>query len=64
MVQSRFLDIANPLLRRWTVDEYDRMVEAGILTSEDHVELLDGQIIEMVPQDPPTRLGLMMVEIT
>jgi Uma2 family endonuclease len=53
MVQSRFLDIANPLLRRWTVDEYHRMVEAGILTSEDHVELLDGQIIEMVPQDPP-----------
>ena len=39
--------------RRWTVDEYHRMVAAGILTSRDRVELLDGQIIEMVPQEPP-----------
>lgn len=29
------------------------MVTAGILTSRDRVELLDGQIIEMVPQEPP-----------
>jgi Uma2 family endonuclease len=39
--------------RRWTVDEYHRMVAAGILTAGDRVELLDGQIIEMVPQEPP-----------
>ncbi len=39
--------------RRWTVDEYHRMVAAGILTARDRVELLDGQIIEMVPQEPP-----------
>ncbi|MBD2029494.1 Uma2 family endonuclease [Phormidium sp. FACHB-322] len=29
------------------------MISAGILTPEDRVELLDGQIVEMVPQDPP-----------
>lgn len=39
--------------RRWSVDEYHRMIATGILTSRDHVELLDGHIIEMVPQDPP-----------
>lgn len=37
----------------WTVDDYRRMIEAGILTERDRVELLDGQIIEMNPQLPP-----------
>ena len=38
-----------PTRRRFTVDEYYRLAETGILTSEDRVELLDGEIIEMVP---------------
>ena len=37
----------------WTVDDYHRMVETGILTDSDRVELLEGQIIEMNPQLPP-----------
>ena len=36
----------------WTIDDYYRMVEAGILTGSDRVELLEGQIIEMNPQLP------------
>ncbi|MGH2588820.1 MAG: Uma2 family endonuclease [Dehalococcoidia bacterium] len=35
--------------RRFTVDEYYRMAEAGILHEDDHIELLDGEIIEMSP---------------
>ena len=37
----------------WTVDDYHRMVETGVLTGSDRVELLEGQIIEMNPQLPP-----------
>jgi len=36
-------------LRRFTSDEYMAMVDAGILTSEDHVELIDGIILAMSP---------------
>jgi Uma2 family endonuclease len=36
--------------RRWTRQEYDRMIEAGVLTSEDRVELIEGEILTMTPQ--------------
>ncbi|NJO66520.1 MAG: Uma2 family endonuclease [Leptolyngbyaceae cyanobacterium RM1_405_57] len=40
-------------VRLWTVDEYHRMIESGILTEGDRVELLEGQIVEINPQLPP-----------
>jgi len=40
-------------VRLWTVDEYHRMIETGILTDDDRVELLEGQIIQISPQQPP-----------
>jgi len=40
-------------VRRFTVDEFHRMAEAGILHEDDRVELLDGQIVEMSPINPP-----------
>lgn len=35
--------------RRFTVGQYRRMAEAGILAVDDRVELLDGEIVEMTP---------------
>lgn len=32
--------------RRWTVSEYNRMIDSGILTERDKLELLDGELIE------------------
>ena len=38
-------------LAKWSVDDYHRMVEAGILRGR-HVELLAGEIVEMSPETP------------
>ncbi len=45
--------MTDTLLRQWTVEDYHRMMDAGILGSDDRVELLDGQIIHMSPQYAP-----------
>lgn len=38
--------------KRFTVHEYHRMGDAGILTERDRVELMDGQIVVMTPIGP------------
>jgi Uma2 family endonuclease len=46
---------AEPLLthRKFTVDEYHRMGEIGILHEDDRVELIDGQLVQMSPVGAP-----------
>ncbi|MBV8883086.1 MAG: Uma2 family endonuclease [Chroococcidiopsidaceae cyanobacterium CP_BM_RX_35] len=50
-----------PTIRLFTVDEYYQMSNLGILSPEEKTELIDGEIIAMVAQNPPhvscTQLG-------
>lgn len=41
-----FLDVER---RLWTVDEYHRLAEAGILHEDDRVELIEGELLTMSP---------------
>jgi Uma2 family endonuclease len=40
------------VIRRFTADEAMRMVELGIVGEDEHVELLDGALVEMSPKGP------------
>jgi Uma2 family endonuclease len=55
-------------LYRLSVEQYHRIAEAGILTSNDRVELLNGYLIKKMSQDPPhsgaiTRINRRLVRI-
>jgi Uma2 family endonuclease len=40
-------------IRRFTVDEYHQMIQAGILGEDDDVELLEGWIVPKMAKNPP-----------
>jgi hypothetical protein len=40
-------------VRRITVEQYHRMIEAGIITAEDRVELLEGYLVARNGHNPP-----------
>ena len=45
--------------RKFTVDEYFRMVDAGILKPKERVELIEGEILVMPPMGTPHFGGIM-----
>ena len=44
--------VAKPVRHRLTADDFEQMCSAGILTADDRVELIDGELIEMPPMGP------------
>ena len=64
-VASSFPDLQGRQ-RRITVDEYHRMIAAGILGEDEHVQLIAGTLVAMTPQGGPharviQRLNRMLV---
>ena len=50
-------ETSTPTRRRFTVEEYCAMADAGILAEDERVELLDGEIFVMPPIGPPHEDG-------
>jgi Uma2 family endonuclease len=48
--------------RRFTVAEYHKLIEIGILTENDNLELLDGYLVEKMPHDPVHDGTIQLVE--
>ncbi|MHB8733393.1 MAG: Uma2 family endonuclease [bacterium] len=46
--------------KRWTRAEYERMVELGFFAPDSHVQLIEGEILQMAPPGAPhsTAVGL------
>lgn len=55
VLASRPMGSAAEELRRFTADEYLRMIDAGVLSDGDRVELVDGEILTVAPQGPEHR---------
>ncbi|MDE0421350.1 MAG: Uma2 family endonuclease [Gammaproteobacteria bacterium] len=49
LASSKTSLVKKPQRRRLTVDDFARMCEAGILSADDRVELIDGELVEMPP---------------
>jgi len=43
---------SSPTPRRFTVDEYHRLIAAGIIHEDEHIQLIDGMIVQTAPQKP------------
>lgn len=61
--------VAREPARRISVDEYHRMIDAGILDEDENVELLEGVIVRVSPQKRPhahviQRLTRLLIEQT
>ena len=48
-------------LFRLSVQDYHEMIEAGILTPEDKVELIDGYLVKKMPQNTPHSSTIMRI---
>lgn len=46
-----------PETRRWTIEEFERAIDAGMFGPEERLELIDGEIIEKMTQNGPHATG-------
>ncbi|XZN93017.1 MAG: Uma2 family endonuclease [Microcoleus sp.] len=53
--------IPNDLILRLSIQQYHAMIQAGILTDDDSVELLEGWLVFKMPKNPPHRVTTRLV---
>ncbi|MGI9334733.1 MAG: Uma2 family endonuclease, partial [Gammaproteobacteria bacterium] len=46
----------------WSREEYERMVTAGVFHAEARLELIDGEIVNMVPQGSPHATAVLLLD--
>ncbi len=55
-------DRPDDFIWRLSVTQYHKMIRAGILTSDDKVELLEGWLIAKMPKNPPHRISTRLTQ--
>jgi Uma2 family endonuclease len=50
-----------PWLHRFSVDDYHRMIQTGILSEDEKVELLNGWIVQKMTRNPPHDMAVGLV---
>jgi Uma2 family endonuclease len=53
--------IPNDLILRLSIEQYHAIIQAGILTEDDSVELLEGWLVFKMPKNPPHRATTRLV---
>lgn len=53
--------IPNDLILRLSIEQYHAIIQAGILTDDDSVELLEGWLVFKMPKNPPHRVTTRLV---
>ena len=49
-------------LKRWSREEYDKMIEAGVFSPDERVELVEGDIVQMTAQNALHAAGVQAAE--
>ena len=47
---------------RWTLEEYAHMVRSGVFGPSQHVELIEGEVIDMVRHNEPHAVALSLID--
>jgi Uma2 family endonuclease len=53
--------IPNDMIWRLSIEQYHAIIQAGILTDDDSVELLEGWLVFKMPKNPPHRVTTRLV---
>src|SRR5262245_40656353 len=62
IVRASISDGYGPPPYHFTVGQYHRMIDAGILTEDDRVELLEGVVVPKMPHTPPHDGTILLVQ--